>query len=172
MHTHAYLDAVQQFAHAPEAVSLDVPQSLFLETGHVKVFHFLLWRRQKENREGKRELEMSSAQTARQARGKLEGKWKKGDEREREREKERAERENGQRIRVRSTGPAGAPSQAAHHSDRGRRKPKVQRENVNGERLWERCREKKVDVDKLDHSNEGGIKNWRHFGSRTCGKEV
>lgn len=54
MHTHAYLDAVQQFAHAPEAVSLDVPQSLFLETGHVKVFHFLLWRRQKENRERKR----------------------------------------------------------------------------------------------------------------------
>lgn len=49
-HTHArtytcacvYLDAVQQFAHAPEAVSLDVPQSLFLETGNVKVLHFLL----------------------------------------------------------------------------------------------------------------------------------
>lgn len=38
----AYLDAVQQFAHAPEAVSLNVPQSLFLETGHVKVFHLLL----------------------------------------------------------------------------------------------------------------------------------
>jgi len=45
-YTHAYLDAVEQFAHAPEAVSLDVPQSLFLETGHVKVFHFLLWRRE------------------------------------------------------------------------------------------------------------------------------
>lgn len=45
----AYLDPVQQFAHAPEAVRLNIPQSLFLETGHVKVFHFLLWRRQNEN---------------------------------------------------------------------------------------------------------------------------
>lgn len=44
--THAYLDAVQQFAHAPEAVSLNVPQSLFLKTGHVKVLYFLLWRRE------------------------------------------------------------------------------------------------------------------------------
>ncbi|TNN70448.1 hypothetical protein EYF80_019325 [Liparis tanakae] len=47
----AYLDAVQQFAHAPEAVGLDVPQSLFRETGHVKVLHFLLWRRQKRDKE-------------------------------------------------------------------------------------------------------------------------
>lgn len=54
MNARIYLDAVQQFAHAPEAVSLNVPQGLFLETGHVKVLHLLLWRRQKS---GERERE-------------------------------------------------------------------------------------------------------------------
>lgn len=55
MNARIYLDAVQQFAHTPEAVSLNVPQGLFLETGHVKVLHLLLWRRQKS---GEREREM------------------------------------------------------------------------------------------------------------------
>lgn len=57
MNAHVYLDAVQQFAHAPEAVSLNVPQGLFLETGHVKVLHLLLWRRQRSAvREREREM--------------------------------------------------------------------------------------------------------------------
>lgn len=45
-----YLNPVQELAHAPEAVSLDVPQHLFLQAGNIEIFHLFLCKEPKDKR--------------------------------------------------------------------------------------------------------------------------
>jgi hypothetical protein len=77
-----YLNAVQQFAHAPETVSLDVSQSRLLQAGHVKVLHLLLWRETERDTERQRDRE-----TERDRERQRETKRQRETQRERERQR-------------------------------------------------------------------------------------
>lgn len=72
-----YLNAIQQLAHAPEAVGLDVPQHLLLQAGNIEIFHLVLCREKKTKQRVKRKKEVE--RTERNGRGRRRKNEKKAD---------------------------------------------------------------------------------------------